>query len=332
MAAFSESVLDLDLDAEISRITAALRTGVRRFKRRGIVVGISGGIDSSVVAGLAVAAVGKKNVFGLLMPEQDSSEVTTPLGQSLIDHLGIAHAEENLTPTLEAVGCYRRRDDAIRRAIPEYGEGWKSKIVLPSVVETAQLRVFSVVAESPAGETIQARLDLPGYLGVVAATNFKQRCRAMLEYYHADRLNYVVAGTPNLLEYDQGFFVKNGDGAADLKPIAHLYKTQVYRMAVALGLPDDICSRPPTTDTYSLPQSQEEFYFSLPYDKMDLCIYARDHDVSPEEAAPTIGIPADAVERVYKDIDSKRRVAIYLDSPPLGIAELESGGQRATRP
>jgi NAD+ synthase len=326
MGDFGKHVLDLDLDAEITRITNAIRKSVGTLRRRGVVVALSGGIDSSVVGGLAVAAVGKKKVFGLLMPEQDSSDETRKLSRSLVEHFGIDHAEEEITPVLEGVGCYRRRDEAIRRAIPEYGEGWKSKIVLPSVVDTEQLRVFSVVAENPSGETVRARLDLPGYLGVVAATNFKQRTRKMLEYYHADRLNYLVAGTPNLLEYDQGFFVKNGDGAADIKPIAHLYKTQVYRMAEALGLPEEICSRAPTTDTYSLPQSQEEFYFSLPYDKMDLCLYARDHGVSAEEAAPVVGIPADAVERVYKDIDGKRRVAEYLGSPPLTVADIEAHG------
>jgi NAD+ synthase len=287
------------------------------------VVALSGGIDSSVVGALAVAAVGKAKVFGLLMPETDSSDETRKLSRALVAHFGIEHTEEDLTPILEAVGCYRRRDEAIRTAIPEYGPGWKSKIVLPSVVDTEQLRVYSVVAESPDGETKRERLSLPGYLGVVAATNFKQRTRKMLEYYHADRLNYLVAGTPNRLEYDQGFFVKNGDGAADIKPIAHLYKVQVYRMAEALGLPKDICSRPPTTDTYSLPQSQEEFYFSLPYDKMDLCLYAREHDVSAAEAAPVVGIPEDAVERVFKDIDAKRRATLYLGSPPLTVAELE---------
>jgi NAD+ synthase len=270
--------------------------------------------------------VGKAKVFGLLMPEQDSSQETRRLSKGLVEHFGIDHAHEEITPILEATGCYRRRDEAIRRAIPEYKEGWKSKIVLPSVVDTERLRVFSVVAESPSGEAVVARLDLPGYLGVVAATNFKQRTRKMLEYYHADRLNYLVAGTPNLLEYDQGFFVKNGDGAADIKPIAHLYKTQVYRLAQALGLPKEICSRAPTTDTYSLPQSQEEFYFSLPYDKMDLCLYARDHGVPAEEVAPVVGIPADAVERVYKDIDGKRRVTEYLGSPPLTIADIEAAG------
>jgi NAD+ synthase len=155
------------------------------------------------------------------------------------------------------------------------------------------------------------------YLGTVAATNFKQRCRKMLEYYHADRLNYAVAGTPNRLEYDQGFFVKLGDGAADVKPIAHLYKTQVYAMARFLGLPEAICSRPPTTDTYSLPQSQEEFYFSLPYDKMDLVLYGKDNGYSAAEIGPAVGLNGEQVERVFRDIEGKRRVAQYLHAAPV---------------
>ena len=269
----SADVLKLDYQQEADRIGAVLRDAVsRRFKRKGIVVAMSGGIDSSVVTSLAVRALGKERVFGLLMPERDSASETLPLSRGLAEHLGIDYAYEDITPLLEAVGCYRRRDDAIRRIVPDFGPGCKSKIVLPPVVQDDKYRFFTVVVQYPDGRVSETRLDLPAYLGIVAATNFKQRCRKMLEYYHADRLNYVVAGTPNRLEYHQGFFVKLGDGAADVKPIAHLYKTQVYQMARFLGLPEAICSRPPTTDTYSLAQSQEEFYFSLPYDKMDLVL------------------------------------------------------------
>ena len=172
----------------------------------------------------------------------------------------------------------------------------------------------------PPASTSEVRLTLEAYLGIVAATNFKQRTRKMLEYYHADRLNYAVAGTPNRLEYDQGFFVKLGDGAADIKPIAHLYKTQVYQLARFLGLPDDICNRPPTTDTYSLPQSQEEFYFSLPYDKMDLVLYGKNHGYSAAEIAAAMGLTAEQVERVFQDIEGKRRSAAYLHSPPVLVS------------
>jgi NAD+ synthase len=144
----------------------------------------------------------------------------------------------------------------------------------------------------------------------------------MIEYYHADRLNYAVAGTPNRLEYDQGFFVKNGDGAADFKPIAHLYKTQVYQLAAYLGVPVEIQRRPPTTDTYSLEQSQEEFYFSLPYDKMDVCLYAKDQHLPAGTVAGAIGLTATQVERIYRDIDAKRAAARYLHMEPLLVEQI----------
>ena len=250
--AFSANALNLKCASEADHIGAVLRDAVfRRFKKKGAVVGASGGIDSSVVAALAARALGRDRVLALLMPERDSAAETLSLSRGLAEHLGIQYVHEDISPLLEAAGCYRRRDEAIRRVVPDYGPGCKCKIVLPPVVEDDQYRVFSVVVQYPDGRRTETRLDLTAYLGTVAATNFKQRCRKMLEYYHADRLNYAVLGTPNRLEYDQGFFVKLGDGAADVKPIAHLYKSQVYQMARFLELPAAICNRPPTTDTYS---------------------------------------------------------------------------------
>jgi NAD+ synthase len=319
---FPTDSLKMDYAQQAHQIDAALRATLLRFKKKGLVVGLSGGIDSSVVAGLAVRALGKERVFGLLMPERDSSSETLGLSRTLARHLGIQFVHEDISPILEAAGCYRRRDEAIRRVVPDYGPDCKSKIVLPPVVDDSQYRLFSVVVQYPDGRTIESRLDLDAYLGVIAATNFKQRTRKMLEYYHADRLNYAVSGTPNRLEYDQGFFVKLGDGAADVKPIAHLYKTQVYQMARFLGLPEEICSRPPTTDTYSLPQSQEEFYFSLPYDKMDLVLYGKNHGRSPAEIGSGIGLTGEQVERVFRDIEGKRRVAQYLHAAPVLVEEI----------
>jgi NAD+ synthase len=307
-------------EAEIERICAWMReTVLGKLRRKGAVLGLSGGIDSSVVAALSVRAFGEGRVLGLYLNEGESSADTVRLGRLIAGHLKIATVDEDISPILAAAGCYARRDEAIREVIPEYGADWKCKIVLPSVLDSDRYRIFSVVAESPAGESRTARLTPAAYLQIVAATNFKQRTRKMLEYYHADRLGYAVAGTPNLLEYDQGFFVKNGDGAADLKPIAHLYKTQVYELARALGIPEEICSRPPTTDTYSLPQSQEEFYFSLPYDRMDACLYARNHEVPVAEVAAALGLEPAQVERVFRDIDAKRAAARYLHSGPLTI-------------
>lgn len=322
ISSLSLDVLQIDAAAETRRIQEAIRQLVfEQLGRKGAVVGMSGGIDSSVTAALCARALGPERVFGLLMPETDSAADSTQLGRLIAEHCGIDHMLENITPELSALGCYERRDAAIRRVIPQYGAGWKSKIVLPSVLNGDGYSIFSVVAVAPDGEEVRARLTVEAYLGIVAATNFKQRVRKMLEYYHADRLQYAVAGTPNLLEYDQGFFVKLGDGAADFKPLAHLYKSQVYQLAKYLNIPEEIQRRPPTTDTYSLEQSQEEFYFSLPYAQMDLCLYGRNHELPAEEVAEALSLSADQVNRVYRQIDGKRRMSRYLHSRPLLVSD-----------
>jgi NAD+ synthase len=310
------AVLDIDAEAVTEEIVSALRSLVGSMRRRGAVVGVSGGIDSSVTVALAARAFGPDRTLALLMPEVDSADDTLDLSRSVTDAVGVRTVVENIAPLLTAAGCYERRDAAVREVVPEYGEGWKFKIVLPTVLGTDAFRLFSVVAQSPTGETVEARLPTQAYLTIVAATNFKQRVRKMLEYFHADRLNYAVIGTPNRLEYDQGFFVKLGDGAADVKPIAHLYKTQVYALAEYLGIPEGVRSRPPTTDTYSLPQGQDEFYFSLPYHQMDLCLYAHNHDLPPEAVAGAVGLSPEDVQRVYDDIEQKRRTTRYLHLAP----------------
>jgi NAD+ synthase len=309
---FGPDFLTIDAAAEANRIGKAIREYLARTRKKGAIVAMSGGIDSSVVAALCVRALGKERVFGLHMPERESSSDTIRLSRLLASFLGIDSALEEISSLLEAAGCYRRRDDCIRMVCPEFGPGYKAKIVLPSVVDSDSFRLYSVVVLAPDGLETKIRLTSEAYLGIVAATNFKQRVRKIMEYHHADRLSYAVMGTPNRLEYDQGFFVKLGDGAADLKPIAHLYKTQVYQMAAYLGVPEEIRKRPPTTDTYSMPQSQEEFYFSLPYPKMDLCLLGKNTGVGVAEIAAATGLTVEQVGRVFRDIDQKRRSTEYL--------------------
>jgi NAD+ synthase len=327
-AVFSAEVLHLDAARAVDEITAAIREHVLKdLRRKGAVLGLSGGIDSSVVAALSAQALGKERTLALLMPERESSEDSLFMGRLVADDLQINSLVEDITPILEAAGCYQRRDQMIQSVIPEYGTDYKSKIVLPGLAEQKGYNIFSVVAQAPDGRQIKARLTPAAYHGIVAATNFKQRVRKMMEYYHADRLNYAVLGTPNRLEYDQGFFVKNGDGAADLKPIAHLYKTQVYQLAEYLGIPEEVRRRPPTTDTYSMSQSQEEFYFSLPYDKMDLCLYGSNHGIPAEDVARTAGLTAQQVEYVYNDILSKRKATRYQHLKPLLVQPVDEIAQ-----
>jgi NAD+ synthase len=318
--------LDIDAARATAQIEDAIRSQVLSLHRRGVVVGLSGGIDSSVVTALCARALGPARVHALLMPERDSSSDSLTLGQLVATTLGVTSTVEELAPTLTALGCYSRQDEAIRTVFPAYGPGYKSKMTLRSILEGDRLNVSELTIETPNGERYTSRMPPAAYQQLVAATNFKQRVRKMMEYYHADRLQYAVAGTPNRLEYDQGFFVKQGDGAADLKPIAHLYKTQVYQLAEFLGIPEEICRRPPTTDTFSLPQTQEEFYFALPYHKMDVCLFGKNHGLPPAEVAAAAGLSTEQLQRVYRDIDQKRRSTSYQQAYPLLVEPVSEVG------
>jgi NAD+ synthase len=312
--------LRTDVSSEAARIIENIRDVVfNRLRRRGAVIGVSGGIDSSVVAYLCARALGTDRVQILFTPEAESSFESLRLGRMVADALDVQWAVEDISSVLNGARCYERRDNAVRLIFPDYGEGYKCKIVLPSALDSSRYSIFSVVVQSPDGQTRKARLTPEAYQAIVAATNFKQRARKMIEYHYADLLQYAVAGTPNRLEYELGFFVKNGDGAADFKPIAHLYKSQVYQLAAYLGVPEEIQKRPPTTETYPLDQSQEEFYFMLPLEKMDLCLYGKNNGIRAAVVASAAGLEESQVEWVYKTIDAKKRAADYLNAAPLRV-------------
>ena len=329
MSRLDWSVLDIDYDREAHRICAGLReAAATQLRRRGLVVAISGGIDSSVCAALAVRALGAAKVHCLILPERDSDPDSAARAALLAQNLGV-HAETfDIAPALEAIGAYAARDAAVRTVLSEYGDDWKMKLAIAGGTEGAINR-FRLVARSPDGALHERELRLHEYLTIVAATSYKQRLRKTIEYFHADRLHYAVVGTPNRLEYDQGFFVKNGDGSADIKPIAHLYKTQVYGMARHLGLPERLCSAQPTTDTYSLEQGQDEFYFALPYRSMDLALWALEQGVDAQVLAQAIGVTAAQAAAVYEDIARKRRTTRPLHMRPVLLGEVTVGADIA---
>ncbi len=318
-----EELIGFDKDKMLEKITTQIRDILRtKLHRRGFVVAISGGIDSSCSAALAVKTLGKDKVLGLLLPEKDSSSFSSERGKMLAEHLGIDYLKHDIAPTLEAIGCYKWRDEAIQTTFPEYGEGWKNKIVIEGGT-SGQINRFKLVVQNPDGELFDKRLGLKEYLTIVAATNYKQRIRKNIEFFHADRLNYAVVGTPNRVEYDQGFFVKNGDGSADIKPISHLYKSQVYAMARHMDLPNEICNAVPTTDTYSLAQGQDEFYYALPYKEMDVALWCLNNDKPTSFLAEKLEIPEEHAKYIYNDIKTKRRTTAVLHWQGLTLEKVE---------
>jgi NAD+ synthase len=326
---FGEHVLDIDPAAETERIVSELRHLVRRVWRRyGGVVGVSGGVDSSTVLALCVRAFGPERVLAVMMPDKDSDPESEHFARQVAGQVGVETLLENVTSALEGFGCYARRDAAIKRVFPEYDPdaGYRAKLVLPrNVLEEGTLNVFSVTIITPQGAEKSKRLPTREYLQIVAASNLKQRSRMATLYYHAESRNYAVVGTANKNEHDQGFFVKYGDGGADVQPIAHLYKTQVYSLAAYLGVPQAIRERIPTSDTYSAHQTQEEFFFRLPFETMDVLWYAQEHQVPVSEVAQATGLTEIQVQRAFDDFGRKRRTTEYLRVPALRLPAIDGG-------
>ena len=318
---FTLTSLRLDAYTEINRIVEFLRDSVHyKLHRQGVVLGISGGIDSSVCLALCVKAFGVERVIGILLPEKESNPESVTLALKLADKFQVQTISEDITQALEGYGCYRRRNEAIQRIFPNFRPGWNVKIVLPGdLLEHGTLKIFKLVVKDPSGNEFSQRLPLKEYYQIVASSNFKQRTRTNFLYYHAEARNYAVVGTPNKNEHDLGFFVKYGDGGYDVAPIRHLFKSQIYQLATFLEIPESICRRSPTTDTYPGGGTQEEFFFRLPFSILDSIWLCYENGLGSSEIAGELEMEEAQVERVILDIINKEKTTTYLRTQPIGI-------------
>jgi NAD+ synthase len=314
---FHKDILELDSNSEVERICAFIRQEVRAMKRNGIVVGLSGGIDSALCAALCVKALGKDKVFGLILPEKESSPVSAEYATKHAKELGIETEIVDITPTLEAFGTYQKRDDVIREVFPEYDSESKSKITLPAdLLSRDSFNFFTLKIDDGKGNVKSARLNKKSLNGIVAATDTKQRTRMMHLYYYAEKMNYMVCGTTNKTEVIEGFFVKYGDGGVDIEPLSHIYKAQVYQLSEYLGVIREIIERAPSPDTWSFEVNDEEFYFRIPYAKLDPLLYAWEHDIPTERVCEVMDLTEEQVKRAKRDFDSKYNATKHLRQLP----------------
>ena len=314
---FHKDILKLDSKSEIERICEFIQQELRDMKRDGIVVGLSGGIDSALCAALCVKAIGKDKVFGLILPEKESSPVSAEYAAKHAQDLGIETETVDITPTLEAFGTYRKRDDVIRGVFPEYDSESKSKITLPAdLLSKDSFNFFTLKIDDGKGNVKSARLNKKSLNGIVAATDSKQRTRMMHLYYYAEMKNYIVCGTTNKTEVLEGFFVKYGDGGVDIEPLSHLYKAQVYQLSEHLGVIREIIERAPSPDTWSFQVSDEEFYFRIPYEKLDLLLYAWQNKIPTKQVCESMNLSEEQVHRAIRDFNAKYKATKHLRQLP----------------
>ncbi len=319
--AFSLDVLKIDPASETEKIARFVVEHTRNnFRRRGVVVGLSGGIDSAVMASLAVQAMGKENVLGLIMPEKESNPVSSRYAEAHANELGIETKKMDLTAAVDAVGSYERRDEFIAGLIPEYTPECKYNIRLPTdLLERSALNFYTLCVELPDGTLKKKRMDPTAFRALTSFANIKIRSRMIHLYFEAETRSMVVAGTTNRTEFLLGDFCKFGDGGTDLEPLSHLYKDQIYQIADHLDVTMDIRKRTPSPDTFSLPVSDQEFFFRIPFDKLDLLLYAWEHEMPASEAAAAIELDEDAVTRAFADFSSKYRATQHLRELPYSL-------------
>lgn len=323
---FNSDVLKIDCKTESQRIEKFIRHQVfSNFKKKGIVVGISGGIDSAVIASLSVRAIGKDKVIGLILPEKESNPISAQYAKLLIDKLGIDHETVEITQMLESFDVYEKRESIIKNSFPDFNSSWKYRLVMPqNLLEKDRFNISFLEIQDAQDNVKSKRLSIHDYLGMVAATDIKQRVRMIMLYYYSEKNNYIVAGTTNVPETIQGFFVKYGDGGVDIEPIAHLYKTQVYQIAEYLDVPQEIINRTPSPDTYSFVVSDKELYFCLPYETLDLLLFAKENNVSKKKVGKVLNLNNDQIDRVFKDFDFKKRATEHLRKLPSTLHNSEA--------
>ena len=315
---FSLDVLKIDPVKETGRVSSFVQKEVKEvYHRSGIVVGLSGGIDSAVMAALGVEALGREHVIGLILPEKESNPVSSSFAGKHAEKMGIEYREVDITKTVDSIGGYARRDEYIKKIIPEYEPGLKYNISLPTdLLERDAFNFYVLQVQMHDGSIKKKRLALDALRAITAFANTKIRSRMIHQYYEADRRNCIVAGTTNRTEMILGDFCKYGDGGNDIEALADLYKNQIYQIGSHLGVIPEIMDRTPSPDTFSLPVSDQEFFFRIPFDKLDHLLYAWEHSVSEEETARVMGLSEEAVTRAFRDFTSKNRATAHLREMP----------------
>lgn len=311
---FNRDVLKIDPAEQLEKLSKFIVQQLTvAFRRKGIIVGMSGGVDSSCMAAIAVHAIGKAKVMGLVLPEVETNPVSSEYAIKHAKALGIEHREIDITSIVNSVVPYQWRDTFIQGLVPEYKPGYKYNISLPTdLLDRDTFSFYSLQVQMPDGQIKRKRLNLDEFHTITSFANIKIRARMLHLYAEAERRNLLVAGTTNRTEFLLGDFCKYGDGGTDIEPLTYLYKNQIYQIADHLGVIPEIIHRTPSPDTFSLPVSDQEFFFRIPFETLDHLLYAWEHEVPTSEAARVLDISEEGVKRAYRDFASKHRATAHV--------------------
>ena len=321
MTEISELIKIKNIENKINEITNFIKNEVFEiYQKKGVAVGLSGGIDSAITAALCTKSIGSEKILGLILPEKESDVNSKNLALQIAEKYNIETKSIDITNILESFGVYENKEKIVKQKFPNYNEKCKYRVVVPPKLENNIGMPFLEILDD---ENILHKLKISSFdfLNLTAATSIKHRVRMTMLYNYAEKNNFTVVGTTNKTEYLQGYFVKYGDGGSDIEPLVHLYKTQIYQIANFLKLPEEIINQDASPDVWSFKTSDEEFFYAVPYNIVDLILYGREKNLSINEIAKFSNLGSEKIEKLIQFQNQKQNKSQTMREKPHSIDE-----------
>jgi len=285
-----------------------------KSQKSGAIVGLSGGIDSTVTMALCAKALGSEKTLGLTMFEKESSPSNKDLINEIAQNYDIKIENIDITPILDSFGVYSYREKIVKKKFPDFNSNCKYRVVVPPNFSSIGIPYLEILDEENQNHKI--KISSSDFLTLTSATSIKHRVRMTLLYFHAEKNNLSVVGTTNKSEYLQGYFVKYGDGGSDIEPLVNLYKSQIYQIGNFLNVPEDILNNDASPDVWSYSTTDEEFFYTVPYEIVDLILYAREKKLSIVEIKKLSNLPEEKIQNLLRFQDIKQRKSQHMRDLP----------------
>jgi len=287
------------------------------LQKKGVVFGLSGGIDSAVTAALCAKSFESEQILGLIMPEKESNESSKVLAKQVSKKFSFNTETINITKILESFGVYEKKENIVYEKFPEFNSKCKYRVVVPPKLKNTIGIPFLEILDQD-NQIHKLKITSLDFLTLTASTSIKHRVRMTLLYYHGEKNNFSVIGTTNKSEYQQGYFVKYGDGGSDIEPLVNIYKSQIYQLGKFLEIPKEILVSKASPDIWSFSTSDEEFFYTVPYNIVDLILYARENKLSISDVQKISDLKIEDIENLFQMQNIKQIKSQHMREIPHG--------------